>query len=361
MKPRHRPIEPKLDLVLILQDDLFDLIAVHEHAPFDGAQVERTLVLHPLDARVVGLHPGVVDERFATRRTADRDDRQVVGDRATAVRPGKVEQLRPHVRTIVGVPRGVIAKILVEVAIDSVAGARAASAAGAGRLELCSALLEGGLTPSLGMLQAVQAAVPIPVFAMLRPRGGDFLYDDEEFAVMRRDAEALRQAGAAGLVTGILSPDGQLDEARFAQLRAIAGPLPITCHRAFDLCADADAALETLVRLGIPRVLSSGQAASAPAGTERLRQLVARAGDRIVVMPGAGVRDDNVAALVQGTGCREVHLSATSWRRSAMQFRRPGVPMGTATPPDEYSLRTTDGDMIARVVEAANRVTMTPP
>lgn len=178
---------------------------------------------------------------------------------------------------------------------------------------------------------------------------------------MRRDAEALRQAGAAGLVTGILTPDGQLDEARFAQLHAIAGPLPITCHRAFDLCADADAALETLVRLGIPRVLSSGQAASAPAGTERLRQLVARAGDRIVVMPGAGVRDDNVAALVQGTGCREVHLSATSWRSSAMQFRRPGVPMGSATPPDEYSLRTTDGAMIARVVDAANRVTMTPP
>lgn len=241
--------------------------------------------------------------------------------------------------------------VLVEVAVDSVAGALAAAAAGADRLELCSGLLEGGLTPSRGLVAAVCLAVRIPVFVMLRPRGGDFLYDDLEFDVMWQDALELHTTGAAGLVSGILTADGDLDVGRLTALQTAAG-LPLACHRAFDLCRDPFAALEQLAELGSPRVLTSGQAATAPAGAARLRELVARAGDRIAVMAGAGVRDTNVAELVSASGCREVHLSATAWSDSGMKFRRDGVPMGTSAPPHEYARRRTDGAMVARVVAA---------
>lgn len=242
--------------------------------------------------------------------------------------------------------------IAVEVAVDSVAGARAAAAAGATRLELCSSLAEGGLTPSLGLLSAVVAAVAVPVVAMVRPRPGDFLYDAAEFDVMQRDVRLLREAGAAGMVSGVLTADGRIDEPRLVELCRLAAPLPVTCHRAFDLAADADAALDALLRLGVARVLTSGQARSAHEGTAAIARTVARARGRIVVMAGAGVRDDDVAALVAATGCDEVHLSATCWHDSAMTFRRAGVPMGTPAPPGEYRLRATDGAMVARVVAA---------
>ena len=248
------------------------------------------------------------------------------------------------------------AEVLVEVAVDSVAGAAAAAAAGAKRLELCQSLVEGGLTPSLGLCEAVRAAVKIPVFAMVRPRGGDFLYEHSEFEVMRRDLRHLRAAGVDGIVAGVLLASGELDEARMLELIAAAAPLPFTCHRAFDLCADPARAIETLVAVGAARVLTSGQAASAPAGAACIKACVARAGTRLAVMAGAGVREDNVRALVAETGVREVHLSATAWRGSAMTFQQQGVPMGTKAPEDEYSLRVTDAPMIARVVAAVAAV-----
>lgn len=236
--------------------------------------------------------------------------------------------------------------------MDSVAGAVAAAASGAMRLELCQSLVEGGLTPSLGLCEAVRVAVTIPVFAMVRPRGGDFLYDRSEFDVMRRDLRHLRAAGVDGIVAGVLLASGELDEARMHELIAAAAPLPFTCHRAFDLCADPARAIETLVALGAARVLTSGQAASAPQGAACIEACVARAGTRLAVMAGGGVRDDNVRALVAKTGVREVHLSATAWRSSAMTFQHKGVAMGAQPPRDEYSLRVTDGPVIARVVAA---------
>jgi len=241
---------------------------------------------------------------------------------------------------------------IVEVAVDSVAGARSAAAAGADRLELCSSLGEGGLTPSPGLLAAVRAAVAVPVFAMVRPRPGDFLYDDDEFDVLRRDVRLLQQAGAAGIVCGVLTADGRIDEPRLAELCRLAAPLPVTCHRAFDLATDPAAALDALLRIGVARVLTSGQARSAPEGAGVIQALVARAGQRMAVMAGAGVRDENVAALVARTGCSEVHLSATCWRDSGMTFRRAGVPMAGSPPPDEYRRRATDGAMVARVIAA---------
>ncbi len=244
-------------------------------------------------------------------------------------------------------------QVLVEVAVDGVAGAVAAARAGAHRLELCAALGEGGLTPSLGMLAAVLAAVPgVPVLAMLRPRGGDFLYDPDELDVVRRDAGHLLAAGAAGVVFGALRADGSIDTAAVAGVVAAAAGRPVTFHRAFDLCRDARSALAELHRLGVARVLSSGQAAQAPTGSAVLAELVALAPPGLTVIAGAGVRAHNVRALVERTGVREVHLSATTWRASAMQFRRAGVPMGAQLPADEYQRRGTDPAEVAAVVAA---------
>ncbi len=244
------------------------------------------------------------------------------------------------------------ASIAVEIACDSVAGAQTAAATGATRLELCQCLEQGGLTPSLGLLQSVKAAVRIPVFVMIRPRPGDFLYDDGEFDAMRRDVAHARAAGADGIVCGMLLPSGAIDRERFREVRAAAGPLPITCHRAFDLSVDALAAIDALVELGVQRILTSGQAANATAGIATLRACVQHAKGRLIVMAGAGIHDGNVRELVAASGVREVHLSATAWTGSAMSFRRPGVPMAATPPIDEYVQRSTDGALVARVVAA---------
>jgi copper homeostasis protein len=254
------------------------------------------------------------------------------------------------------VPTPANATVLVEVAVDGVAGALAAVAAGAHRLEACACLERGGVTPSAGMVAALTANVTVPVFAMVRPRGGDFRFDRFELDAMLRDVEALRAAGASGIVTGVLHADGTIDRERMRALCDAAAPLPVTCHRAFDLCADLERELDVLCALGVARVLTSGGAASAVAGAATLARLVRRAGDRIAVMAGAGVRDTNVRELVAATGVREVHLSATAWQPGAMAFRRAGVPMGAVAPADDYTVRVTDGALVARVVDAVRDV-----
>jgi copper homeostasis protein len=195
----------------------------------------------------------------------------------------------------------------------------------------------------------------LPIVVMIRPRSGDFLYTRTEFAAMLRDVAHLRRAGANGIVAGVLTAAGELDAARMRELIDAAHPLPVTCHRAFDLCADAMAALDALIALGIARVLTSGQAAAAPAGAAAIRSFVQHARSRLVVMAGAGVRDSNVRELVGATGVQEVLLSATAWTDSAMTFRRPGVPMGSSAPMEEYACRTTDGAAIGRVIANLRR------
>jgi copper homeostasis protein len=243
-------------------------------------------------------------------------------------------------------------RIRVEVVVDSVQGAVAAAAAGAHRLELCCALGEGGLTPSVGLVQAVKAVVSLPVVAMLRPRGGDFLFDDSEFDVLLRDVAALRTAGADELITGMLTADGDFDRARMAAIVQAAAPLPVACHRAFDCARAPTAALEQLTELGVARVLTSGQRRTALAGAPTIATLVALAGSRITVLAGGGVRAANVRALVAQTGVREVHLSATAWSGSPMRHRNPEVEIGSAAPPGEHSLRRTDPAEIGAVLAA---------
>jgi len=219
---------------------------------------------------------------------------------------------------------------LLEVCVDTVEGALAAQRGGAGRIELCADLVVGGTTPSLGLFHEVRSRVTLPVFAMVRTRAGDFVYRASELAVMRRDAVLLREAGADGLVLGALTPDGDVDHATTAELVELARPLPVTFHRAFDHVRDASAALEVLVELGVERVLTSGQRPTAPEGAERLRELVQQAGDRILVMPGGGIREEHLPELVRRTGAREVHASARSRRPSAGRHASASVPIGYA-------------------------------
>ncbi|MBM4002598.1 MAG: copper homeostasis protein CutC [Planctomycetes bacterium] len=225
---------------------------------------------------------------------------------------------------------------LIEACVDSVESAMAAESAGAHRLELCGNLAEGGCTPSLGLLDVVLQRVVIPVMVMIRPRGGDFCYSDDEFLVMETDLRQAREHGADGAVFGLLTLDGEVDLPRTQRMVELAQPLDCTFHRAFDLAVDPLAAVEQLIASGVTRLLSSGQQATAIAGRECLRRLVDRAAGRIKIMAGGGVRPEHVGDLVRETGVREVHVNGGATRRSPMRFRRDGLCFGLETIGDEY-------------------------
>ena len=225
---------------------------------------------------------------------------------------------------------------VLEVCVDSTASALAAKRGGADRLELCADLIVGGTTPSLTLVQQVKAETGLPVRALLRPRFGDFCYDSYELAQMEQLAAELVEAGADGIVTGVLTPEGALDAGAMQPIYAAARkaaekagrPVACTLHRAFDVCADPFAALETARSMGLCTILTSGQAASAPQGAALLRQLTERAGKDVEILAGAGVSAQNIPVLVAQTGVRAFHLSGKQVLQSRMTFRREGVPMG---------------------------------
>ncbi|KEC72410.1 UNVERIFIED_ORG: copper homeostasis protein [Rhizobium esperanzae] len=201
--------------------------------------------------------------------------------------------------------------ILLEVCVDSAEGLAAAIEGGAGRIELCSALELGGLTP-LPSLMRIAARAPIPVYAMIRPHAGPFIFGSADEEAMLLDIDAVRTAGLAGVVIGANRQDGTLDMPLIHRLKAHAAGLGSTLHRAFDLVPDADQALEQAVELGVERILTSGCAPKAADGTETLKRLSAKAAGRISIMPGSGIRPANVSAILQATGAREVHGSCSS-------------------------------------------------
>ena len=225
---------------------------------------------------------------------------------------------------------------VLEVCVDSTASALAAKRGGADRLELCADLIVGGTTPSLTLVQQVKAETGLPVRALLRPRFGDFCYDSYELAQMEQLAAELVEAGADGIVTGVLTPEGALDADAMQPIYAAARkaaekagrPVACTLHRAFDVCADPFAALETARSMGLCTILTSGQAASAPQGAALLRQLTKRAGKDVEILAGAGVSAQNIPVLAVQTGVRAFHLSGKQVLQSRMTFRREGVPMG---------------------------------
>ena len=243
--------------------------------------------------------------------------------------------------------------ILIEVCANSVASALAGQAGGAARVELCAALIEGGLTPSPAALEIAREKLRIQLNVLIRPRGGDFCYDDLEFAAMLRDITFCKRVGVDGVVIGILHPDGAVDVARTRELVAAARPMSVTFHRAFDMAADPFRALDDVLSLGVERLLTSGQRGSAVQGKELISELVRRAGDRLIVMPGAGISDGNIRELIAATGAREYHLSGQKKLDSRMVCRNPHVFMGVPGLP-EYEIGVTDEENIRRVVQAAN-------
>jgi copper homeostasis protein len=244
-------------------------------------------------------------------------------------------------------------RVTVEVCTDSVEGSLAAEAAGAGRIELCAGLVEGGTTPSAGLVAQCVERLRIPVFVMIRPRGGDFVYSEAEFDVMRRDVEHARRLGAGGVVFGLLRSDGGIDEERVRALVEAARPLAVTFHRAFDVCRDPLHALEMLARIGVDRILTSGQEATAEAGLDLITRLVDRAAGRIGIMAGGGVREANVERIIRGGGVAEVHLRGAAAEPSPMEYRNPRVRFGGGCAPTDEVRLVTDASCIRRVVQRA--------
>ena len=244
------------------------------------------------------------------------------------------------------------AKPLIEVCVYSVESALAAEAGGALRVELCDNMAEGGTTPSAGAIAAARARLRIPLQVMIRPRGGDFCYSDVEFDVMKRDIALAKQCGADGIVIGLLLPDGTIDVERTRALVALARPMSVTCHRAFDMTRDAFEALESLIEAGVDRILTSGQQPSIVEGLDLITELVRRADRRIAIMACGGVNERNAARIVAESRVRELHLSAFMNRDSEMKFRNERVSMGGTTRPSEYSYPVTDPARIAALVAA---------
>ena len=240
---------------------------------------------------------------------------------------------------------------LLEVCAGDIDSVYAAARGGARRVELCSALADGGITPSTGFLRQALAVEGMKVHVLIRPRGGDFLYTSREVDAMLDDIVAARETGAHGVVIGALRPDGAIDmEATRRMVDAAAG-MNVTFHRAFDLCRDPFEALDQIVDSGCNRLLTSGQAPTALQGVELLRQLQQRAGAAFTVLAGGGVNELNAAEIIRLSGVREVHASARHTVESHMTYRRPGVAMG-APGSDEYSRKTTSAAMVAAIVQA---------
>lgn len=241
--------------------------------------------------------------------------------------------------------------IAVEVCVDSVASAIAAQRGGAARIELCGSLTEGGITPSAGLIEMTRAAVSVPLHVMIRPRGGDFCYEADEFEVMRRDIALAQRMGANGVVFGVLDVNGNVDVARTRELVEAARPLSVTFHRAFDMTVDLFRALDDICAAGVDRILTSGGESSSLNAQEIIAQLVRHDRGRVVVMPGGGIKPENARSLVDHTGVTEVHVGLRAASASPMLHRNPRISMGSVAG-REYQRFTVSEEQVRRLCTA---------
>ena len=242
----------------------------------------------------------------------------------------------------------------IEICVENTDGLVAAQNGGADRAELCASLLEGGLTPSWGMILEARRVATIPFHVIIRPRGGDFLYTEIEYAAMLADVAAIRElGGVAGVVIGCLTPDGRIDETRTRALVEAAGPMAVTCHRAFDMTNDYAEAIEALVRCGVSRVLTSGQHDTAMAGRDVLAATVKQAADRIAVMACGELDAENIAEVRRAARPHEMHFAAGKRVASGMTYRNPQVGMGGTDLDREYTHTLTDEAAVRATCQAA--------
>lgn len=242
--------------------------------------------------------------------------------------------------------------MLLEICVDSLDSVIACAEAGADRIELCASLTEGGLSPSAGILSQARALFPGEIAFMIRPRGGDFVYRPEEILAMSADIELARDLGADAVVFGCLLPDGSLDLSAIETLLDACDGFPAVFHRAFDVCNDLPAALEILAELGFERILTSGGAPSVIEALDPIAALVQQAADRLDILPGGGIKADQIGEIVRRTGVNQVHLSARSLQESPMTWRRPEIPMGADRVPGEYERRIADAALILAARES---------
>ena len=236
--------------------------------------------------------------------------------------------------------------MILEMCIDSVESAIASAEGGADRVEFCANLLEGGTTPSLGAIRETKRRADIALSVMVRPRGGDFCHTPEEFAVMEEDVRILKEEGVDAVVFGLLTPEATIDVERTRALIALARPLQVTFHRAFDMTKDPFDALDTLIELGVDRILTSGQEPSVFEGTDLIRRLIERAAGRIIIMPGCGITLKNVERVLAETGANEIHVAAPAPQPSLMTYRNEEVFMGTALRSEEYMRFVTPAEAV---------------
>lgn len=215
-------------------------------------------------------------------------------------------------------------KYIIEIATSDFLTTNSAVEGGADRIELCANLAEGGTTPSYALIKRCREAFNILIYPIIRTRGGDFLYNKDEFAIMENDIKLCRELGCDGVVIGLLNMDGTIDITRTSALAELAYPMGVTFHRAFDRCRDPFEALEELIEIGCERILTSGQMPSVNDGVDLITELNKKADDRIIIMPGSGVRKENIKILAEKTGCVEFHSSLRSKTKSPMQFVHPG-------------------------------------
>lgn len=240
---------------------------------------------------------------------------------------------------------------ILEICAGSVESAIAARDGGAQRIELCAALEVGGVTPSAGLIAQARKIEGLTLNVIIRPRGGDFLYNEYEAACMEHDIRTCKQLSVDGVVIGALTADGDIDTSLCKRLIEAAEGMSITFHRAFDMCREPRKALEELIEMGCDRVLTSGQASTAQAGITLLRELVEQANGRIIIMPGCGVNSNNAAAILQATGAQEIHASARKSVGSGMLFRHSGVSMSNPDS-DEYARKETDINEVRAIIDS---------
>jgi copper homeostasis protein len=237
---------------------------------------------------------------------------------------------------------------IIEIATSDFLTTKSAVEGGADRIELCANLAEGGTTPSYAHIKKCREAFDIALFPIIRPRGGDFLYTKDEFEIMKNDIKLCKELGCDGIVIGLLNMDGTIDMTRTAELIELAYPMDVTFHRAFDRCKDPFAALEELIEIGCQRILTSGQKPTVSEGVELIAELNKKADDRIIILPGSGVRKDNIKMLAEKTGCIEFHSSLRGKGKSPMQFIHPAF----ADSAESYSNNAIDADEVLELRKA---------